>query len=135
MWPESVVDFLPHEKEETVASPCSRNARPGKRQIYDRVDTSKRKRLLYLVDEMGISIKGAARQLEINYSTAKTILQLYRKCGRIERLPHHKSFRARADLKVRIFNPYHGIMPESERRAKIIHKEKDGFFVSKVKSS
>ena len=82
---------------------------------------------------MGVSIKGAAKQLQINYSTAKTILQLYRKSGRIERLPHHKSFKAKADLKVRIFNPYHGACIETERRAKIIHKEKQGFFVSKVK--
>ena len=74
---------------------------PGKRNIYDRVDTEKRKRLLHLVDVAGVSIKAAARQLGINYSTAKTILQLYRRSGRIERLPHHKSFKSQ-DLRIRI---------------------------------
>lgn len=82
---------------------------------------------------MGVSIKAAAKQLEINYSTAKTILQLYRKSGRIERLPHHKSFRAKVDLKVRI--PFNGASVETDRKAKIVRKEKDGFFVSKSKSS
>jgi hypothetical protein len=39
-----------------------------------------------MVKDMRISIKEAAHFLNINYSTSKTILQLYRRTGRIDRL-------------------------------------------------
>ncbi len=39
-----------------------------------------------MVKDMRISIKEAAAFLNINYSTSKTILQLYRRTGRIDRL-------------------------------------------------
>lgn len=39
-----------------------------------------------MVKDLKISIKEAAHFLGINYSTSKTILQLYRKTGRIDRL-------------------------------------------------
>jgi transposase len=39
-----------------------------------------------LVEENGLLIKEAAKNLKINYSTAKTILQLYKKTGRIEKI-------------------------------------------------
>lgn len=39
-----------------------------------------------MVKDMQISIKDASQALGINYSTAKTILQLFRRSGRIDRL-------------------------------------------------
>ena len=39
-----------------------------------------------MVKAMNISIKEASAMLGINYSTAKTILQLYKRTGRIDRL-------------------------------------------------
>jgi transposase len=39
-----------------------------------------------MVKDLKISIKEASQILGINYSTAKTILQLFRKSGRIDRL-------------------------------------------------
>jgi transposase len=38
------------------------------------------------VQDSGLLIKEAARTLGINYSTAKTILQLYKKTGRIDKI-------------------------------------------------
>jgi predicted transcriptional regulator len=38
------------------------------------------------VENQGLIIKEAAASLGINYSTAKTILQLYKKTGRIDKI-------------------------------------------------
>jgi transposase len=38
------------------------------------------------VDSKGYIIKEAASALKINYSTAKTILQLFKKTGRIDKI-------------------------------------------------
>lgn len=49
-----------------------------KDNIYSKVDNEKRIRLLHLVKEKGKSLKEASQILDINYSTAKTILRIYR---------------------------------------------------------
>lgn len=56
------------------------------RHPYNQVDTEQRVALLNLVERDGLIIKEAARKLQINYSTAKTILQLYKRTGRIEKI-------------------------------------------------
>jgi hypothetical protein len=56
------------------------------RHPYNQVETQQRQALLDLVQRDGLIIKEAARQLAINYSTAKTILQLWKRTGRIEKI-------------------------------------------------
>ena len=56
------------------------------RRPYSQVDSDVRRKLLHLVDSKGYIIKDAAMTLNINYSTAKTILQLYKKTGRIDKI-------------------------------------------------
>lgn len=58
----------------------------SKRSKYDKIESDTRRRLLYMVKDLKISIKEASSALQINYSTAKTILQLFRRSGRIDRL-------------------------------------------------
>jgi hypothetical protein len=58
----------------------------SKRNKYDKVESDNRRKLLYMVKDLKISIKDAAQYLGINYSTSKTILQLFRRTGRIDRL-------------------------------------------------
>ena len=58
----------------------------SKRSKYDSIGNVKRRRLLEMVTEEGVQIKIAAERLGLNYSTAKTILQLYRRSGRIEKI-------------------------------------------------
>jgi transposase len=58
----------------------------SKRNKYDKVESDIRRKLLYLVKDLKVSIKDAAQYLGINYSTSKTILQLFRRTGRIDRL-------------------------------------------------
>ncbi len=57
-----------------------------KRDPYIQVSNHKRRLLLYYVKDERMSIKAASDLLLVNYSTAKTILQLYRKTGRIDRI-------------------------------------------------
>ena len=47
------------------------------------IDSDLRMRLLKLVDEENMTIRQASDILNVKYSTAKTILQLFRKTGRI----------------------------------------------------
>ena len=58
----------------------------AKREKYEKIESHKRRQLLYLVNDLKVSIKEASDSLQVNYSTAKTILQLFRKTGRIDRL-------------------------------------------------
>jgi predicted transcriptional regulator len=57
-----------------------------KRKPYSSINSDTRRTLLSLVKDNNSSIKEAAQQLNINYSTAKTILQLFRRTGRIEKI-------------------------------------------------
>ncbi|TNV85095.1 hypothetical protein FGO68_gene15180 [Halteria grandinella] len=56
------------------------------RKPYSQIDSDQRRQLLQLVEQQGLIIKEAAATLGINYSTAKTILQLYKKTGRIDKI-------------------------------------------------
>ena len=49
-----------------------------KESIYSKVDNTKRIKLLKMVKEQGKTLKEASNILGINYSTAKTILRVYR---------------------------------------------------------
>lgn len=64
--------------------------RRRKRLPYQAVNSEIRRELLTFVSDQGFSIKDAAIRLNINYSTAKTILQLYRRTGRIDKIENSK---------------------------------------------
>ena len=55
----------------------------GKRG-YVQWELWKRQSLVEKVDREGLTIKDAAKELEINYSTAKHIMKVYRKSGEVE---------------------------------------------------
>ncbi len=57
-----------------------------KRNPYHSINSSIRRVLLFLVKDQNYSIKEAAIKLNMNYSTAKTILQLFRRTGRIDKI-------------------------------------------------
>ena len=59
----------PHHK---ASSQCSK-----RRSKYQIIDSDLRMRLLKLVDEENMTIKQASDLLNVKYSTAKTILQLF----------------------------------------------------------
>lgn len=60
-----------------------------KRKPYNYIESETRRWLLHLVKDRGFKIKEAAQALQINYSTAKTILQLYKRSGRIDKIDKH----------------------------------------------
>ena len=67
---------------------------PKRRKKYRIVLSDTRRTLLRLVDDENLTIRQAADILNLNYSTAKTIIQLYRRTGRIDRVntPYTKSY-------------------------------------------
>lgn len=67
-----------------------------KDSIYSKVDNGKRIQLLKLVKEYGKTLKEASTILGINYSTAKTILRVYRLERRILKKSTNPSFKLKA---------------------------------------
>lgn len=61
----------------------SRNIKRSNDKIYNKVENDKRLQLLQMVKDNKKSLKEASKLLEINYSTAKTILRVYRIENRI----------------------------------------------------
>jgi predicted transcriptional regulator len=51
------------------------------KRSYIPVENNKRQRLIKAVEEEGLTIKEAAQNLKINYSTAKHIVKVYKKTG------------------------------------------------------
>jgi transposase len=56
------------------------------RDSYDSISTEVRRMLIKLTINDGISIRQACNVLDIKYSTGKTLVQLYRKTGRCDRV-------------------------------------------------
>ncbi|CAD8059780.1 unnamed protein product [Paramecium primaurelia] len=52
---------------------------------YSKISNDQRQRLIKQVTTTGCTIKSAAKELNINFSTAKAIMQIYRKEGRISK--------------------------------------------------
>lgn len=72
-----------------------------KRAPYSSVTSELREMLIQKVENEGLTIKQASSSLAINYSTAKTIISIYRKSGRTARLSNPRN--------VQVSNPYdHG---------------------------
>lgn len=57
-----------------------------KRDHYDSISTDTRRLLVRLTQEDGISIRKASRALQIKYSTGKTLIQLFKRTGKIDRV-------------------------------------------------
>jgi transposase len=56
------------------------------REEYDSISTQTRRMLIQLINEHKMSIRKASKMLKIKYSTGKTLVQLYRKTGRVDRI-------------------------------------------------
>ena len=63
-----------------------KRSRKRSRNSYDSISTETRRALMRLTMEQGQSIRHACKLLQIKYSTGKTLVQLYKKTGRIDRL-------------------------------------------------
>lgn len=53
------------------------------KRSYVPVDMDKRQQLIKVVEEEGLTIKEAAQNLKINYSTAKHIVKVYKRTGEV----------------------------------------------------
>ena len=53
---------------------------------YDSISTETRRALVRLTQEQDVSIRKASKMLQIKYSTGKTLIQLYKKTGSIDRV-------------------------------------------------
>lgn len=60
------------------------------KRAYVQVDLPRRKKLVELVSDESMTIKEAAKLLNINYSTAKNIVKIHSLYGRIETFPKKK---------------------------------------------
>jgi transposase len=63
-----------------------KEAKDKARVPYDSISTETRRLLLKLTQQDGVSIRKASKALQIKYSTGKTLIQLYKKTGRIDRV-------------------------------------------------
>lgn len=63
----------------------------GCKRQYIQIDIEKRKELLEELEKNNTTIKNAAEKLNINYSTAKNIVNVYRREKRIHTLPKRNS--------------------------------------------
>lgn len=57
--------------------------------------------LVKLTQEDGVSIRKASKALQIKYSTGKTLIQLYKKTGRIDRVKQQRAKTIEAKHQVR----------------------------------
>ena len=79
----------PRLGEQSKGKNWKKGQRPS-RCTYDSISTEARRALYRLTQEQGVSIRKACRMLEIKYSTGKTLMQLYRKTGRIDRIKQQR---------------------------------------------
>jgi hypothetical protein len=54
------------------------------KRSYIPVELDKRQKLIQLVEEEGLTIKEAAQNLKINYSTAKHIVKVFKRTGEVQ---------------------------------------------------
>ena len=68
---KSMIEFNEFQKSEIFRT----------KRSYIPVEVNKRQQLIKAVEEEGLTIKEAAQNLNINYSTAKHIVKVYKKTG------------------------------------------------------
>lgn len=69
--------------ETTASKPVQKEIFRTKRS-YIPVEFEKRKKLIQAVEEEGLTIKEAAQNLKINYSTAKHIVKVFKRTGEVQ---------------------------------------------------
>ena len=62
----------------------SQQAKPSRKRGYVQCELWKRQSLVEKVEKDGMTIKDAAKALDINYSTAKHIIKVFHKTGQVE---------------------------------------------------
>ncbi|CAD8063718.1 unnamed protein product [Paramecium sonneborni] len=77
---KSSIKRTPEEEQEFL---CRYKGKHGLK--YQKISDEQRQKLIKQVTTTGCTIKSAARDLNINFSTAKAILQIFRKEGRISK--------------------------------------------------
>lgn len=70
-------------QEQPQQTQDQKSSKSGKRS-YVQCDLWKRQTLVEKVDKEGLTIKDAAKELDINYSTAKHIMKVFRQTGEVE---------------------------------------------------
>lgn len=65
-----------------------------KRDEYDSISTEKRRALIEMIFENGISIRKASITLGLKYSTGKTLVQQYRRTGNIDRVKQQRAIKS-----------------------------------------
>lgn len=71
------------EQQQNMQDDSSYNKKNGKRS-YVQCELWKRQSLVERVEKDGMTIKDAAKELDINYSTAKHIMKVFRQTGETE---------------------------------------------------
>jgi transposase-like protein len=94
-------DMTHHSQEEAKVDLSRKNDYSAKRS-YVNHDIERKYQLVQVIEEQGITIKEAAAQLDINYSTAKHIMKLYKETGHIKsRVITKKKYVPRSSAKFR----------------------------------
>eukprot|EP01015_Nassula_variabilis_P024436 TRINITY_DN467_c0_g1_i4.p1 TRINITY_DN467_c0_g1~~TRINITY_DN467_c0_g1_i4.p1 ORF type:complete len:307 (-),score=53.76 TRINITY_DN467_c0_g1_i4:168-1088(-) len=70
---------------ESVMGDSASKSQRKKRQKYNLVTNEIRSQLIFFIREQGMKIKRAAKELGLNYSTAKSIYQVYKNEGRVDK--------------------------------------------------
>ena len=110
------INSLPQESDSLLS-------RSRSKRRYIAVNELERAALLELIDSKQITIKAAAEELNIHYSTAKNIVKLFRKYGRLHRLPKRQCHLSKGegeaiDLKrMKLFELQEGRISQEEENA------------------
>ena len=81
--PNDVLVYPKFDEEDTRAAMSQKELFRTKRS-YIPVEFDKRSKLIKAVEEEGLTIKEAAQNLKVNYSTAKHIVKVYKRTGEIQ---------------------------------------------------
>lgn len=71
-------------QQQQMPSVNDNSDRKKNKRSYVQCDLWKRQALIEKVDKEGMTIKDAAKYLDVNYSTAKHIMKVYRQTGEVE---------------------------------------------------
>lgn len=86
---KQAVDYSDSESMASVPSIRKKNMNHN----YTTITNKMRKELIQKVIDEGVKIAQAALELNLNYSTAKSIIRVYRLQGRANKIPHKKRVR------------------------------------------
>lgn len=104
-------------QSQTITTDETKMSEHNNKRAYIQVDYQKRRELLEQIDKDHSTIKAASEKLNINYSTAKNIIKLFRKEKRIHKLPKRVGIGLRS------------VTDSSKKRANFPHFPKDLLFL------